>query len=80
MLSRYSVSQMFQADMVVMTHVEVFVIYWGDPLEEGLAGHSCIHTVCILREVRDSMNLQELSRLLYLLAKRGQAAWRRGPS
>ena len=42
MLSRYSVSQMFQADMVVMTHVEVFVIYWGDPLEEGLAGHSCI--------------------------------------
>ena len=31
MLSRYSVSQMFQADMVVMTHVEVFVIYWEDP-------------------------------------------------
>lgn len=26
------------------------------------------------------MNLQELSRLLYLLAKRGKAAWRRGPS
>ena len=42
MLSRYSVSQIFQADMVVMAHVEVFVIYWEDPLEEGLAVHSCI--------------------------------------
>ena len=33
---------MFQADMVVMAHVEVFVIYWEGPLEEGLAGHSYI--------------------------------------
>ena len=42
MLSRSSMSQMFQADTVVMVHVEVFVIYWEDPLEEGLAVHSNI--------------------------------------